>query len=115
MRTQSAKLATYSTWIPLTGEIEPGKTQLEFYDCATPEGTGEMVSHPDDPRAKEMRDRLLNDLIPNELREKLPGVLGEAQELSKRAYLFVEHQYLDPNSGEPVRDLLSKLGYGREF
>lgn len=115
MRTQSAKLATYSTWIPRTAEIAPGTMELEFYDYATPEGAAEMVSHPDDPRAREMRDRLLHDLIPNELRERLPGVLGEAQELSKRAYLFVEHQVLDPNSGEPVRDLLRRLGYGREF
>ena len=98
-----------------TAEIEPGTMELEFYDYATPEGTAEMVSHPDDPRAGEMRDRLLNDLIPNELREKLPGALGEAQELSKKAFLFVEHQVLDPTSGEPVRDLLRKLGYGREF
>jgi hypothetical protein len=74
-----------------------------------------MVSHPDDPRAQEMRDKLLNDLIPNELREKLPGALGEAQDLSKRAYLFVERQVLDPDSSESVRDLLGKLGYGREF
>jgi arylsulfatase A-like enzyme len=115
MRTQSAKLATYSTWIPRTAEIGPGTTELEFYDYATPDGAAEMVSHPDDPRAVEMRDRLLNDLIPNELRETLPGALGEAQELSKRAYLFVGHQVLDPNSGESVRDLVSKLGYGREF
>lgn len=115
MRTQSAKLATYSTWIPRTAEIAPGTMELEFYDYATPEGAAEMVNHPDDPRAREMRDRLLHDLIPNELRERLPGVLGEAQELSKRAYLFVEHQVLDPNSGEPVRDLLRRLGYGREF
>jgi hypothetical protein len=70
MRTQSAKLATYSTWIPRTAEIEPGTMELEFYDYATPEGAVEMVSHPDDPRAREMRDRLLHDLIPNELRGK---------------------------------------------
>jgi len=115
MRTHSAKLATYSTWLPRTAEIQPGTMELEFYDYATPEGGAEMVSHPRDPRAREMRDRLLHDLIPNELRETLPGDLGQAQELSKRAYLFVEHQVLDPNSGESVRDLLRKLGYGREF
>jgi hypothetical protein len=106
----AAKLATYSTWIPRTAKIGLGTMELEFYDYVTPEGAAEIVSHPDDPRAREMRDRLLNDLIPNELRERLPGALGEAQELSKRAYLFVEHQVLDPNSGEPVRELLGRLG-----
>ena len=108
-------LATYSTWIPKTAEIEPGTTELEFYDYGIPEGEAEMVSHPDDPRAREMRDKLLHDLIPNELRERLPGTLGAAQELSKRAYIFVQDLYLDPNSGESVRDMLRQLGYGREF
>jgi arylsulfatase A-like enzyme len=115
IRTEAAKLATYSSWRPETGEIEPATMELEFYDYGTEHGAAEMVSHPDDPRARGMLDSLLHDLIPNELRERLPDALGEAQELSKRAYLFVEKQVLDPNSGESARDLLSGLGYGREF
>jgi hypothetical protein len=70
IRTEAAKLATYSSWRPETGEIEPATMELEFYDYGTEHGDAEMVSHPDDPRAREMRDRLLHDLIPNELRGK---------------------------------------------
>jgi hypothetical protein len=115
LRTESAKLATYSTWTPRTGEIEPETMELEFYDYGTPEGAAEMVSDPDDRRARVMLNMLLKNFIPNELRERLPGALGAAQELSKRAYLFVEEQVLDPNSSGSVRDLLQSLGYGREF
>jgi hypothetical protein len=115
LRTESAKLATYSTWTPRTGNIEPETIEPEFYDYGTPEGAAEMVSDPDDRRARVMLNMLLKNFIPNELRERLPGALGAAQELSKRAYLFVEEQVLDPNSSGSVRDLLHSLGYGREF
>jgi arylsulfatase A-like enzyme len=115
LRTESAKLATYSTWTPRTGKIEPETMELEFYDYGTPEGAAEMVSDPDDRRARVMLNMLLKNFIPNELRERLPGALGAAQELSKGAYLFVEEQVLDPNSSGSVRGLLRSLGYGREF
>ena len=115
LRTERAKLATYSTWTPRTGKIEPETMELEFYDYRTPEGAAEMVSNPDDRRAWVMLNLLQRYFIPNELRERLPGALGAAQELSKRAYLFVEEQVLDPSSTDSVRDLLRSLGYGREF
>ena len=67
LRTQSAKLATYSTWTPRTGKIEPETMELEFYDYGTPEGAAEMVSDPDDRRARVMLNMLLKNLIPNEL------------------------------------------------
>ena len=115
LRTQSAKLATYSTWTPTTGQIEPDTVQLEFYDYATPQGIAELANTPGDPRAQQMLNVLLNNLIPNELRARLPGVLGVAQDLSRTAYLLLEQYTLNPNPGISVRDLLSQLSYGRGF
>ena len=115
LRTQSAKLATYSTWTPRTGQIEPGTVELEFYDYGTPEGIAELANNPDDPRAQQMLTFLLNELIPNELRARLPGGLGVAQDASRTAYLLIEAQTLDTTTNEPVRDVLSQLGYGRGF
>ena len=115
LRTQDAKLATYSTWTPRTGEIEPGTLELEFYDYGTPDGVTELANTPSDPRAQQMLNTLLRDVIPNELRAPLPGALAAAQALSKTAYLLVEEKFLDPNSSDSVRDQISDLGYGREF
>ncbi|MDO9711083.1 sulfatase-like hydrolase/transferase [Paracraurococcus lichenis] len=115
IRTSSAKLATYATWTPRTGRIEPGTVELEFYDYATPEGVAELANTPGDERAQQMSRLLLDDLIPNELRARLPGALAAAQDLSKAAYLFTEAQALDTSAPTPVRDLLAGLGYGREF
>ena len=88
---------------------------MEFYDYATPQGAAELANNPDDPRAQQMLSRLLNDLIPNELRARLPGGLGVAQDISKAAYLYIEEQALNPSTGESPRDLLAQLGYGRGF
>jgi uncharacterized sulfatase len=115
LRTQAAKLATYSTWTPSTGEIEPGTLASEFYDYSTPQGVAELANTPDDPRAQQMLNTLLENLIPNELRAPLPGRLAAAQALSKTAYLLVEEKILDPNSSDNVRNQISDLGYGREF
>jgi arylsulfatase A-like enzyme len=115
LRTQAAKLATYSTWKPATGQIEPGTVQLEFYDYATPEGIAELANTPGDPRAQQMLNVLLNNLIPNELRAQLPGNLGAAQALSRTAYLLLEQYTLNPNPNLSLRDLLSQLSYGRGF
>jgi arylsulfatase A-like enzyme len=114
LRTKSAKLGTYAKWTP-TGEIEPGTMELEFYDYGTRKGIAELSSDPDDPRAQQMLNRLLNNLIPSELRAPLPGGLAAAQALSKAAYLALAQQIQDPGNGIPVRELLRLLGYGRDF
>jgi hypothetical protein len=83
VRTPSAKLATYSKWTPATGEIGPETTELEFYDYNTPNGTQELTSTPNDPRARELQDLLLGQLIPDELRARLPGGLARAQAVAR--------------------------------
>jgi uncharacterized sulfatase len=117
VRTQDAKLGTYSTWNPATGRIEPGSTQVEFYDYGTPEGILELVSNPQDPRARPLLNQLLNDLIPNELRAPLPGRYGAAQTISKADYLLFQALMLNlPGTGGSAGDdLRNLLGIGQEF
>ena len=118
LRTQGAKLGTYSTWNPVTGQILPGSTQVEFYDYATKEGMLELANTPGDPRAQPLLDLLLNDLIPNELRAPLPGRYGVAQTASKAAYLLFQALLLNlPGTGNTSTedDLRNLLGFGQEF
>ena len=118
VRTQDAKLGTYSTWNPFTGQIEPGSTQLEFYDYGTPEGMLELANTPNDPRALPFSDALLNHLIPYELRATLPGRYGAAQTVSKAAYLLFQQLILNTSgggSGSASDDLRNLLGFGQEF
>lgn len=117
LRTQAAKLGTYSKWNPVTGQIERGSTEVEFYDYSTPEGMAELVSTPHDRRARQMLRVLLRDLIPNELRAPLPGRLGAAQTISKEIYLLFQGLILNlPGSGNnPGADLRDLLGIGQEF
>ena len=116
LRTQTTKLGTYSKWNPLTGQIERGSTQTEFYDYSTPQGAAELVSTPSDPRAQPMLSTLLNDLIPNELRAPLPGAYGAAQTLSRDIYLLFQAgiNNLTPD-GFTGLDLRNLLGFGAEF
>ena len=118
IRTQHAKLGTYSTWHPATGRIEPASTQLEFYDYSTPEGMLELANTPQDPRVQPLLNLLLNDLIPNELRAPLPGPYGAAQTVSKTLYLLFQALLLNlPGSGSTsaTSDLRDLLGFGAEF
>jgi arylsulfatase A-like enzyme len=115
VRTPSAKLATYSKWTPATGQIEPETTELEFYDYNTPNGIQELTSTPDDPRAHDLQDLLFGQLIPDELRARLPGGLARVQAVARGEYLLLAEQVLAPDTSTSARDQLRSLGYGREF
>ena len=117
IRTQDAKLGTYSSWNPITGQIEPASTQLEFYDYNTQEGRLELANTPQDPRAQPLANLLLNNLIPNELRAPLPGRYGAAQTISKAAWLLFNGLILNlPGTGNTsAEDLRDLLGIGQEF
>jgi uncharacterized sulfatase len=117
VRTQDAKLGTYSTWNPVTGQIEPRSTQVEFYNYNTQQGRLELANTPQDPRAQPLLDLLLHDLIPNELRAPLPGRYGAAQSISKAAYLLFRALLLNlPGTGTTAEDdLRNLLGIGQEF
>lgn len=120
LRTDDTKLGVYTKWTPLTAKIIPSSIELEFYDYSTTQGQLELdnlvVSNPSDPRIQSMEQQLLNDLVPNELQETLPGTLGVVQEASKLAHLLFRSLIaLEGSSTWKSGGLKTLLGYGAEF
>jgi len=72
VRTQQAKLVTYSHWIPGTTRPIPESVKLEFYDYATEQGRAETRSHPHDPRAEAMAQKLFTQYVPQQMEAPLP-------------------------------------------
>src|SRR3954454_14159552 len=123
LRTNDTKVGVYSDWLPATTRIDPRTVQLEFYDYSTQAGRLELISHPNDPRAEQGYEALVNNYIPNELAAHLPGnpfnpnSLRFQQLKSEVAHLIyrdlVAHQQDDTwKTGNGLRKL---LGYGGEF
>jgi uncharacterized sulfatase len=73
LRTEDAKVGVYADWKPLSVTIDPASVQLEFYDYGTKAGQLELHSNPNDPRAQQGYDALINNYLPNELAAPLPG------------------------------------------
>ena len=122
-RNEGTKTGVYSDWLPLTTHIDPATVQLEFYDYSTEDGQLELISNPDDPRAKMEYDALVDNYIPNELAAPLPGdpldpnslrfqqLKSEAENLAWRD--FIKHE---PDSTWTTGGGLRKLlGYGGPF
>jgi arylsulfatase A-like enzyme len=117
VRTNESKLGMYTKWVPPTSNIIPTSTELEFYDYSTTRGRLELANTVStDPRVPGILADLLNNLIPNELQETLPGTLALQQQASKTAHLvfraFIQAQ---PSGVWQNGGLQSLLGYGLMF
>jgi uncharacterized sulfatase len=116
LRTDHTKLGVYADWFPLTAAINPKTVQMEFYDYATQNGRLELDNLPHDPRAKQEYQALINDLIPNELEQTLPGVLALEQKKAKAAHIafreLIQHYPVSVWEGGGLRTI---LGYGASF
>ncbi len=117
LRTQDAKLGVYAEWLPGTSKLNRDSVQLEFYDYSTGRGELELENTANsDPRANEMYRLLLDEIIPNELQQKLPPSLALYQDAAKIAHLAFRALIYDlPLSvfqGKGLRDI---LGYGADF
>jgi uncharacterized sulfatase len=116
VRTQDTKLGLYARWVPLTSRIVAPSVELEFYDYSTSRGKLELDSNPSDARVPGMVGDLLNNIIPNQLQQPLPGRLRLQQEGAKLKHLiFREYIALQPPPTWQGSGLQSLLGYGREF
>jgi arylsulfatase A-like enzyme len=73
LTTSNTKVGVYADWKPLSVNIDPTTVQLEFYDYSTRAGQLELISKPNDPRAQEGYEALVNNYLPNELAAPLPG------------------------------------------
>jgi uncharacterized sulfatase len=117
LRTKDTKLGVYAKWIPLTSRIIQSSIELEFYDLSTTRGQLELDNTASsDPRVPEMVQHLLNDLIPNELQQPLPGTL-RLEQLGSRFFhlLFMEIIALQPSGVWRDGGLQKLLGFGSEF
>lgn len=123
LRTQDTKVGVYADWKPLSVDINPSTVQLEFYDYATEGGKNEIFSKPNDPRAQEGYEALVNNYVPNELAAPLPGnpldptSLRFQQIKSEIAHVLfrdlIEHEPdMTWQTGDGLRRL---LGYGGPF
>ncbi|MBV9038548.1 MAG: sulfatase-like hydrolase/transferase, partial [Acidobacteriaceae bacterium] len=116
LRTEDTKLGLYAKWLPLSAQIINSSIGLEFYDYSTTNGQLELENRSDDPRARAMKQELLNNLLANEMQQKLPGALGVQQELSKIAHLaFREFVALQQPGVWKNGGLRQLLGMGGEF
>jgi arylsulfatase A-like enzyme len=120
VRTEDTKLGFYDDWFPGTSKIIPVpdvERDLEFYDLSTPEGALEIDNTAaSDPRAKDEYQKLINYIIPNELQQPLPGVLGIAQAASKAGHLAYREIIAHKQAIDWIKgDLTKVLGYGAEF
>ena len=117
VRTQDTKLGLYARWTPLTSRIVNSSIELEFYDYSTSRGKLELDSTPDtDSRVPGIVQELLNNIIPNQLQQPLPGRLRLQQEGAKLKHLiFREFMALQLPPTWQRGGLQSLLGYGREF
>jgi uncharacterized sulfatase len=116
LRTNDTKLGVYANWKPLTTTIDPASVQLEFYDYSTKLGQLELNNKPGDYRAKQGYDQLMQNLLPNEMQQILPGQLAAEQLKSKVAHIAFRD--LVKNLPESVWEgdgLRTELGYGGPF
>jgi len=117
LRTEDTKLGLYAKWVPLTSDVISGSMELEFYDHSTIRGKLEVDDTVDtDPRVNGMVQALLNDIIPHQLQQPLPGTLRLQQEASKRAHLLYRELFKHyPAKVWQDGGLQTLLGYGAEF
>lgn len=116
LRTEDSKLGVYADWVPLTSDIIRRSIELEFYEYSTSRGQLELDSRPDAPSVKRRVEELLNNIVPNELQQKLPGSLGVEQQRAKIAHLaYREFIQLQPDPVWQNGGLPTLIGLGREF
>lgn len=117
VRTQDMKFGVYADWVGPTARIANDHTlETEFYDYSTPGGAAELDNLQDDPRIPALRQSLVNDIIPNELRARLPGALGVAQDVSRVAYLAYDALIRNlPPPDASGEDLRTALPFGVDF
>ncbi|GJG85047.1 sulfatase family protein [Gemmatimonadetes bacterium T265] len=120
VRTPELKFGLYANWRGVTAQIANDDTlETELYDYSTEAGRAEVNNLKADPRIATLKQTLLTELIPRELRAPLPGALGVAQTVSKDAYLayaaLVRNLPAPGSNGSSAEKLRALLAFGRDF
>ncbi len=111
VRTRQAKLVTYTKWFPGTTRPIPASLQLEFYDYATAQGRTETRSHPDDPRAKALANKLFAQYVPRQMEAPLPPPLKRTVAKARASYV----KFVAKTNIGSITKALQALGYGGPF
>ena len=83
--------------------------KLEYYDYATTQGRAETRSHPDDPRAKALANKLFNQYVPQQMEAPLPPPLKRTVAKARASYVA----YVAKSNVSPlIQALRQLLGYG---
>jgi arylsulfatase A-like enzyme len=122
-RTDEYKFGISAPWFPATSDIVVNQGQLEFYDYSTTRGQMELDNDFTDPRAQQTLTALVNNIIPNELQQPLPGSLLDPTSLraqqvdSKVAHLVYRRiiENLNPQDLSANGGITGLLGYGGPF
>lgn len=98
--TKTSKLGIYSNWTPGTVAItNDGRQEGEFYDLTTADAKLELDNQYSSSayaaRVTLMKNQLINDLLPNEMRAPLPNSLLTAQNSAKQQ--LIDH-YINQQS-----------------
>lgn len=109
VRTPTAKLGMYASWVQNTTNIAfDKKIEFEYYDYSTAEGRAETANtyDPNDPAIQALYDQLVSSILPNELRAPLPSIFAPAQALAKARYIT----YIDLINAATAGDLPLSIG-----
>jgi arylsulfatase A-like enzyme len=88
VRTADSKLGVYADWQRGTVNIAFNNTlEREYYDYTTPGGRAETANTNNEAAAHQLYQKLVTDILPNELRAPLPSLYAPAQTLAKIRYL----------------------------
>ncbi len=117
VRTQQAKLVTYTEWAPLTTRRIPTSLKLEFYDYSTAAGRAETESRPNDPRAKAMATKLFNQYVPQQMEAPLPLRLHSTVRKAHASYVIFRALTNAYTYSQlvPQQKLATVLGYSENF
>ncbi len=119
VQTEAGKLGVYADWHTATSVINRSTVQTEYYDYSTESGRLELDNTVQgNQQAKRLYERLLLELIPQELQQPLPPPLRLQQEKSKVAHLI--YRAIIANLPISVyenmgKDLSAITGWGAEF
>jgi hypothetical protein len=87
VRTPTAKLGGYADWYPGTATIDPSTIQLEYYDYEAAGNTLELDNLGETEASLALLDTLLNQYIPEQSQQPLPGAMQAASDLAKREFI----------------------------
>ncbi len=118
VRTPELKFGLYTNWRDSTAQIaDDGTLETELYDYSTAAGRAELDNLKGDPRIPELKQALLENVVPNVLRAPLPAAFGVAQTASRYAYLAYDaiiRNVPAPGSSGGI-DLRAQLPFGQDF